>query len=482
MRISKLFLSIVFLLSVNVLCAQEVKQWNLQDCVDYAFENNLIVQRSSLSVQNSEALLRQARLGRIPSLNFNLYNSWRWGRSIDPTSNQFTTDRINSNGLSATSQVNLYNGMQQVNTIRQNNTEAQASLFDLEKTKNDVALDVVFGYLQIIFTRELLENARFQLNTTKTQMEQIEKRVNAGALPITNLLDLKSQVASNEVEVITAENNVNIAILNLKQYLQIPAEEAFDIETPVFEKDHYEFVTFSVGEVYNQAEMIQPEIKAADLRITSASFGTRIAKGANYPQIGLQGQMTTNYSDQYQIPTGEYDTQISDLGTIGYLKDDPAQLVNAFPFPQQIPITEIPTIGSQWVDNRGWSVGFNIGIPVFNGWQTRTNIQRSKIQENLAEISAKETRNVLRQTIETAYYDAQAAVKVYDAANRQVEALEESFRATEKSYNLGALNIVDYQIASFNLFSARSNLVRSKFDYIFKLKVLDFYLGNPLTL
>jgi outer membrane protein len=483
MRISKLFLSIVFLLSVNVLSAQEVKQWNLQDCVDYAFDNNLTVQRSSLSVQNSEALLRQSRLGRIPTLNGNIFNSWRGGRSIDPTSNQFVNTSINSNGASLTSQVTVFNGMQQVNTIKQGTKEAEASLFDLQKAKNDVALDVVFGYLQIIFNRELLENARYQLNTTTTQMEQIEKRVNAGALPITNLLDLKSQVASNEVEVINAENNVNISILNLKQYLQIPAEEAFDIETPEFEKDNYDFPAFSVGEVYNQSESIQPEIKAADLRIEGAAMGTKVAKGANYPQIGLQAQYTTNYSDQYMLPTGEYETQTT-LPSVpfGYLGSDPSQIVYNFPIEQEVPIYGDANIPTQWKENRGWSVGFNIGIPIFNGWQTRTNIQRSIIQEDLAAISAKETRNILRQTIETAYYDAQAAVKVYDAANRQVEALEESFRATEKSYNLGALNIVDYQIASFNLFSARSNLVRSKFDYIFKLKVLDFYLGNPLTL
>jgi outer membrane protein len=173
---------------------------------------------------------------------------------------------------------------------------------------------------------------------------------------------------------------------------------------------------------------------------------------------------------------------IQDLGTIGYLNSDPTQTVSAYPIINQIPLRDTPNIPTQWADNRSWAAGFNIGIPIFNGWSTRTNIQRAKIQEDLAEINAKETRNILRQTIETAYNDAQAAVKIYDAAQKQVSALEESFRATEKSYNLGALNFVDYQISSFNLFSARSNLVRSKFDYIFKLKVLDFYLGNPLTL
>lgn len=462
--------------------AQEEKQWNLEECVNHAFENNLTVERSELSMQNNEALLQQGKLSRLPTLNANIFNSWRWGRSIDPTTNLFTTQRINSNGVSASSNFLLYNGSRLTRSIKQGEKNVQASYFDLEKSKNDVALDVVFGYLQVIFTRELLQNAREQLTTSTAQMEQTEKLVKAGSLAITNLLDLQSQVAGNEVDVINAENDVNLAILRLKQFLQIPAEEPFDIVTPEFDKDNYDFVTLSVGEVYTAAEQTQPEIKSADIQIESAQLGVKIAQSDQIPQIGLGGQYNTNYSDQYSIPTGEFDEVTQDLGTIGYLNSDPTQLVSAFPITNQVPIRDTPNIPTQWGDNRSWSVGFNVAVPIFNGWQTRTNIQRAKIQEDLAEINAKETRNILRQTIETAYNDAQAAVKVYDAAQKQVSALEESFRATEKSYNLGAVNFVDYQISSFNLFSARSNLVRSKFDYIFKLKVLDFYLGNPLTL
>jgi outer membrane protein len=211
-------------------------------------------------------------------------------------------------------------------------------------------------------------------------------------------------------------------------------------------------------------------------------MGIKVAKSAHVPRISLQGQYTTNYSDQNNSPTGETETVIQDLGTIGYVLNDPTQLVNAFPLINEVPIREVQNIPNQWGDNRGFVAALNVGIPIFNGWQTQSNIQRSVIQKDLAEINATETRNILRTTIETSYNDAQAAIKIYDAAQKQVEALEESFRATEKSYNLGALNYVDYQISSFNLFSAKSNLVRSKFDYIFKLKVLDFYLGNPLTL
>jgi outer membrane protein len=462
--------------------AQDVKKWTLDECVNYAYDNNLTVQRSELAMQNDEIALRQNRLSRIPSLNMNIYNSWRWGRSIDPTTNLFTTNRINSNGANASANFLLYNGSRLSRTINQGEKDTQASYYDFEKSKNDVALDVVLSYLQIIFTRELLENSIFQLNTTKAQMDQTEKLVNAGSLPRTNLLDLQSQVASNEVDVIRSENDVNLAVLRLKQYLQIPSEENFDIVTPEFDRDSYEFVPYGVGEVYTQAESIQPEVKSADLRIESAKIGIRVAKSAHVPNIGLQGQYTTNYSDQNNSPTGEFQTIDHESPPIGFLQNAPSQLVNSIPFTSERPIREIQDIPQQWVDNRGFVAGFNIGIPIFNGWQTRSNIQRAEINKDYAEINAKETRNVLRQTIETSYNDAQAAVKVFDAAQKQVEALEESFRATEKSYNLGATSYVDYQISSFNLFSAKSNLVRSKFDYIFKLKVIDFYLGNPLTL
>jgi len=482
MRLIKVLILALILSPIFPLKAQNDTIWTLEECVNYAFENNLNVQRSELSMQNEEIILKQSKLSRIPTLNMNIFNSWRWGRSIDPTTNLFSTQQITSNGASASSQFLVYRGSQLNRTIKQGEKNVQASFYDLEKSKNDVALDVVFGYLQIIFTRELLENSRFQLNTTKAQMEQTEKLVNAGSLPRTNLLDLQSQVASNEVDVINAENNVNVAILQLMQYLQIPAEQEFDIVTPEFDADNYTFVPYSVGEVYQQAVAVQPEIKSADLRIESAELGVMVAKSERFPTVGLQGQYNTNYSDQYSVPTGEYETVIQDLGTVGYLRDDPTQLVNAFPITTEVAVREVQNIPTQWSDNRSYAAGFNIGIPIFNGWQTSANVQRAKIQNDLAEINALESRNLLRQTIETAYNDAQAAVKVYNAAQKQVEALEESFRATERSYNLGALNYVDYQVSSFNLFSARSNLVRAKFDYIFKLKVLDFYLGNPLTL
>jgi outer membrane protein len=447
MKFSKTF-TILFVALISLSTqAQEMKQWDLEACVNHAYENSLTVQRSQLALKDNEALVKQGKLSRLPTLNMNVFNSWRWGRSIDPTTNLFTTQRINSNGANASSNFLLYQGSRLSRSIKQGEMNVQASMYDLEKAKNDVALDVVFGYLQIIFTRELLENAREQLKTTKTQMDQTAKFVDAGSLPITNLLDLQSQVAGNEVDVINAENDVNLAVLQLKQFLQIPAEEPFDIVTPDFSASNYAFVTMSVGEVFETAVQTQPEIKSADIQIESAQMGVKIARSDHIPQVGLQGQFFTNYSDQNKEFTGAEEIP-GQFNPIGFVLNS-SEIVVEPTFRTFFNDINIPT---QWADNRSWSAGFNIAVPIFNGWSTQTNVQRAKIQEDLAEINAVEARNVLRQTIETAYNDAQAAAKVFEAAQKQVDALEESFRATEKSYNLGAVNFVDYQVASFNLF------------------------------
>ncbi len=477
-----LILALIFVISTGTM-AQDAKIWDLEKCIDYAYNNNLNIKLTDLSRKDVEARLRKSKLSRIPSLNFNLFNSWRWGRSIDPTTNRFVNQRINSNGLNGSSSVILYNGNRQVNAIRQGKKDLEAGYYDVEKSKNDIALQVVGAYLNVIFAREQLDNAETQLKTTRTQVDNTKKLVDAGSLPMTNLLDVKAQEASNEVDVINAENEIDLALLQLKQLLQIPASESFDIVTPEFDPKDYKMVLYPVDEVYQRALATQPEIKSSELKIESADYGVRLARGGHIPVLSVNGQMFTNYSsvqDRERIVADDSGGTPVTIppSPIGMLGNDPTQVV--YSFPRTIYTRPNYPYTDQWLDNRSWSVGINIGIPVFNGYLTKTNIQRARIMKENAEINAENTRNILRQTIERAYNDAEAAVKIYEAARRQVDALQESFRATERSYNLGAKSFVDYQVASSNLFRAKSDLTRAKFDYIFKLKILDFYLGIPL--
>jgi outer membrane protein len=480
MKIKKILLAFVFILTANVGFTQDsVDKWSLEECVNYALENNLTIKNASLEQQINEANLKQSRLSRIPSLNFDLFNSWRWGRSIDPTSNLFTTDRINTNGLSGSSNVVIYNGNRQVNSIRRDELLAQAGVYDTQKAKNDVRLDVVAAYVQIIFNKELLSIAEQQLATTREQIKRTAKMVEVGSLPRVNLLDLQSQEATNEVDVVNAENNVNLSILQLKQMLLIPASESFDIITPEFDEANYAFVEESSEEVFSTALTTMPEVKSAELQVESAEINEKIAKGANIPVLTLGAQIATNFSSANEFrPTGGDGIIFPD--TIGFVNNNPGQPVIT---EREIPsFEEGYSILEQWEDNFWQSAGFNLRIPIFNGYQTRTEQQRSKIRKMQAEVQEQQVRQQLRQTIETAYNDAEAALKVYESAQKQVQALEEQFRTTERSYNLGAVNYVDYQVASYNLFSAKSDLLRGKYDYIFKMKVLDFYLSNELKL
>ncbi len=472
------------LVYVNVL-AQDDNVWSLQECVDYAYSNNLDVRRAELSRSAEEQYLIQSRHSRVPTLNFNLYQGWNWGRTIDPTTNTFTTSRFSSNGFSGNSSLILFNGMQQVNAQKQGEKSVEASFYELERAKNDVALNVVAGYLEVIFTKELLGNAQYQLENTRAQLERTEKLVNSGSLPKSEMLDLQAQLASNEVNRISAENNVALALLRLKQFLQIPASEPFDIVIPGFDETQLSMVSENAEEVYSNAELTMPEVKAADLRVESALIDEKVAAGGVYPVLSMNMNISTNYSNTRDVDNRRFATgdSIQIQGQpIGYLASDPGQIVlTDYTQPEFRTVDGYP-IGEQWGDNLSYGFGFNLRIPIINGHQVQTNRQLARIQKERAEVNAQETRNVLRRTIETAYNDAQAALKTYDAAMKQVEALEESFRATERRYQNRASNYTEYQVANNNLFVAKSDLVRAKYDYIFKLKILDFYLGNPITL
>lgn len=444
----KIKLSIILvLLSLNVL-AQDKETWSLKECIDFAMENNLDIRETELQAKTSQVNLRETNAQRYPSLNAGGQYLNRWGRSIDPTTNQFTTERISSNGLSFRSSVPVFQGFQINNSIKQGQADLQADQYALEDMKNNVKLDIVSAYMNVIFNKALVENAESQQQTTDAQLDLTRKQVAAGALPIANEYEVASQLASDEVNLVTAKNDYQLALLTLKQLLQIPASEDFAIVEPDIEVEDYNISAYSVSEVYQTAEQTQPVVKSAEMSQESAMYGIKVAKGGYYPSLNINADIFTNYSD---IAT---------------------DLTN--------PLSDY-TILEQYDDNLSQSVSLNLNIPIFNNLNVRSNVQRAQIQRDRSHIVYERTLNQLRQTIELAYNDALAASETYNSAQLQVKALQETFRAIEKRYNAGAVNYVDLQLASNNLFQARTQLLQAKYDYIFRIKVLDFYLGNPIT-
>lgn len=450
-------------------------------CVEYALENNLSVRRNQLSVENNNIDLNQSRGNLLPSLNLNSSYGNRWGRSIDPTSNLFVTERITNFGFSGSSAVTLFSGFQLMNNIRQNEAMVEASRYDLNAAENSVVLDVVLRYLNVILNEELVNIAENQLNTTQAQVEQTRKLVDAGSVPISNLLDLEAQLASNELELINAVNNLNLAMLNLKQGMQLPASNEIKIEDPDIDQVETS-LDFTVDEIMAIAMMTLPDVKSADTYLEAAEIGVKVAKGGYYPSLSLSGNMFSNYSGAAnrarQIPTGD---EMQVVRQIGFLTDNPTQTVSTLITQPVFNSDDDYTLNEQLGDNLSQSLGLNLSIPIFNGFRVRNNVQRARIARENQTINQEDIKNQIRQNIESAYYDAQAALKAFQASSKQVDALEESFRSISKRYNLGASNFVDYQISENNLFRARANLLRNKYEFLFRRKILDFYMGESLT-
>lgn len=291
---------LLFLLS-PLLCAQENaensdKVWTLEECINYAWENNLNIRGSQLDQLNNEITLKQSKFDLLPNLSAGGSVGKSFGRTIDPVSNSFVSRDFLSGGISANSNVTVYQGGRLRNTIKRNELNLQAGQYDVQKSQNDVALDVASRYLTVLLNAEQLENSKYQLEVTQAQLEQTLILVEAGSLPYSNQLDLESQVASNEVQVVNAENNYTISLLNLKQSMQMPAELTLNIEQPDIDISGLSLTgIMNVNDVFEIAQETMPEVKSSKLVIESRGIEEKIAKAAFLPTLSVSGSLTTNY-------------------------------------------------------------------------------------------------------------------------------------------------------------------------------------------
>lgn len=475
----KLF-TLILLISYTVSFSQDsVRVWTLREIVDYAVANNLAVRRSTYGVRTGEINFLQSKMAMLPTLNASGNYGGSWGRSINPATNSFTEKRTISSSLSASASLLLWNGFRLFYNMKQSDADLDAANEDLIKSRNDVILNVITLYLNVVFNKELLTVAQYQLRSTQEQLVRTKKLADAGSVPVAEVLNLDAQLATNEVNVIQRENDLSLSLLQLKQALQLPASSPMDVALPQIDIESELLINKSSDEIFEIATISMPEIRAAELRKKSSMYAVRSAKGNLYPRLSINGAFNTLYSDQFQrfFPTGDTTFSQPQIGIV----EGTGQIVRV-PAPVGTPNGEVrvSTIGNQYRDNRGRTLGLSITIPIFNGYTTRSSIQRAAINRDIADIALIETKNQLRQTVETAYNNAQAAIKTYQSTEKQVRARDEAFRMTKQRYNLGSVNFVDYQVAENNLFQAQSDLLRAKYDFIFRKKVLDFYQGLPL--
>ncbi|RYU83304.1 TolC family protein [Hymenobacter persicinus] len=463
--------------------------YSLRRAVDVALQNNLTIRQQQLSAQNTDAILRQSRAAMLPSANASANQNFNFGTTIDPLTNQFTTKStiIRSNNFSLSSQVTLFSGFQLRNTIKRNVLDYEAGLQDVEKSKNDIALNVASSFLQLVLAQELVRANQARVNSSQQQVERTRKLLKAGSVAESNLLDSQAQQASDELNVITAQNQVDFYRLQLAQLLNLNSVAGFDIEVPNLPDPDEELpLVGNPDGTYQTAQELMPEVKAADLRTQSAHRTVDVSRGGYLPRLTMAGFLSSGYSSSRQtfVPTGEFeDGTISPVYTI-----DPNPKVRT-PVPGTVAIGLQPKFTSlpdgffnQLRNNYGKQIQFALQVPILNGLQVRTNVQRAEIGVKQAELRAEQTRLTLRQNIQQAYSDAIAAQRKYSAAKRQTEALSTAYRNAEIRFNNGLLNGTDFNIAKNNLYGAESSMIQAKYEFIFRRKVLDFYEGRALDL
>lgn len=437
-----------FLLPAFTGTAQEA--WTLEQCVQHAIENNIQIKQQTLNVNYRENQETQARLNRLPNLNGQMGYDFNFGRSLN-YDNTYTDQNSQDVSFYVGSEVTLFQMFAKQNTLKQRRLEFEAALMDLEKARDDIALNVVSAYLEILFNKELVTTATEQLTVTREQIEHNRKQVEAGNLARGKLLETEAQLASEELTLTNYENQLKLSLINLEQLLELPLTDGFDIVIPEIDASEMTKSLLMSESVYDRAVQERPEILSKEFTLSSLEKQAAIAKAQLYPTLTAGASYYTNYNNKYRFTT----------------ETGPGDLI---PF------------GEQFQNNRRLNIGLTLRIPVFNGYTARTNYKNSVIQYESGKYELQLEKNNLRKQIEQVHANAIAALKKYESSQKAVKSAEEAFRYVQEKFNLGIVTPLEFNDSKNKVTAAQSSFIQAKYEYIFRVKILDFYNGVAIQL
>ena len=457
---------------------QEV--WSLERCVRYAQDNSRMVKQSQVQIKSAQLNNKQYQMQVYPSVSAGSNLGLNFGRSVNPSTYSFQTSTSSYNSWSLNASVPIYQGGLIRQQIHQTDAELQATRADLEQTQNSLALQVAQAYLQILLNEEQLANSKRRAEQDVAQADKVDKQIRAGALAQNARLDMKAQMARSEQQVVIADNNVELSYLNLKTLLELPVDQTIKVEKPNVA------LPTDVGNdanvfksVYTQALGYQPYIKAAEWRIKSAEFGLKAAEAQLKPSLYAQGSLSTNYSNSIR----DFSKDVYSFSdAIFPLKIDGKQ-VNASTTQPQL-VSQAPTTAylNQLGNNFGQGVGLSLQIPIFSGLSRQINVQRQQLNIENQTIALEKSKLQLRGDVATAITNAKAARKQFDVAQKTYDAYKAAFEAIDKRFAIGNANSFELTQAKINVDTAERDVTVAKYDFIFKLKIIDFYQGKKLML
>lgn len=471
----KLKIGLIIFVSTWMLVTNAEAQDNkltLQNCIDIALANNIAVKQTALLEAVGKVNYSQAKFNRLPNVAADFDYGINSGRSIDPFTNTYNNQQLSSSNAAIRASVPVFKGFQTNNAIQQASLNYQASKLELQQEKDNLILNVILSFLQMMNDEDVLNLTKNQMAVTGKQVERLDVLNKEGAIAPSLLFDMKGQYASDKLAISNAARALELSKLSLAKYMNMPYSKEMQINREGFDLTISLYETTAVN-VYNTALQNLAMVKAADLRTKAAAKATKVAAAGFYPTLSLFGQLGTNYSSAARILTA---TGSRDVATTDYV------VVSGNNVPVMTKQTNYNSqkinYFNQYNNNLGTYVGLNLSIPIFSSFQTRSNVKLAKLEEKRTMFVAENTKIELRQAIDQAHVNMTSAFDKYQAVKEQVAAYEESFRAAEIRLNLGALNSVEYLIVKNNLDRAMINLTIARYEYLLRTRVLDFYQGK----
>lgn len=417
------------------------KTWSLKDCINYAIENNISIKQSELDLESSEITKRGAVGNFLPNLNTSLSHSWNTGLNPDPTTNINVTATTQNSSLGINTSVTLYDGLRNIRQLHRANLGILANQYQLEDMKDNISLNIINAYLQVAFNKESLKTVKRQFEINQVELERSIELVAAGTIPQGDLLEMESTLANQEQQIIASSNLVRISQINLANILAIVDYNSFRI-TDTIAISSTSILEKSAEQIYERALETRNDVKNSQIAVEMSEDDLKISKGIYHPTLSAAYSFGTNYfqSELYQAP--DFDQQIS--------------------------------------DRANHSIGLRLNIPIFNRLDNSNNVRQSKINLKKNELALEQTKIDLKSKVNQSYNDVVAAYAVFQAAEKTLEARKESFRYSQEKFDLGLMNSFDYSLARSRYENAENEVIRSKYDYFFKAKVLEFYFGMPL--
>ena len=470
----KIYLPIIIGLFLIVQNANSQKLLDLKECIKIGQQNSIAIKQALLSEKDAQIGVKYSKSSQLPNLEGNSNLSYNIGRRVNPTTNTYISESFLSQSYSLSSGMLLFNGRKLRNSISKALTDKKMSEENTNQIERDIALLVTNYYLLILYAEENLINSENQYNSTKEQLERTLKLVNAGSKPQSASLNLEAQLLSDEQKKISRQNELDKAYLDLKNLLQINENDNIKIQHPdinsLFTSKN---TVYSLTELIQKSLQHQPEMKVAEYRIQSAEIAKTISKASLFPTLSLYGGLSTDYVNKAQEITGYNKT----YSYTDFMINN--QVINVG-VPIEIPITKNKSYYDQLKNNFGFGAALQLRVPIYDNYSTGYNIQKAKLNIESAKLQKEQTVQDIKAKIQTALADYKAAKAQFDAADKSLTAQKNAFDATKIQYEIGAAGIYDFLNAK-NLYEQTQNaLLLTKYDLVFKTKILDFYLGENL--